>query len=80
MYTIYVLKNRTGKIYIGQSSNLNRRIIEHNITGTGYTSKHRPWEIVYTEDFETRKDAMAREKYFKTGKGREELEIKLTGT
>lgn len=74
MYTVYILKNPQGKIYIGQTSDLEKRIREHNISGVGYTSKHRPWILIHTEEFETRSKAMNREKYFKTGKGR--LEIK----
>jgi putative endonuclease len=42
-----------------------------------YTKKHMPWELVYYESFETRSEAMAREKFFKTGKGRDWLMNKI---
>jgi putative endonuclease len=34
---------------------------------------YRPWILIYTENFETRKEAMRREKFFKSGQGREEV-------
>jgi putative endonuclease len=40
---------------------------------TNFTSKYRPWELVYFETFPTRSEAMRREKFFKTGRGREFL-------
>ena len=44
----------------------------HNKLGTkGWTIKFRPWKIVYTEEFENKKDALAKEKWFKSGAGRE---------
>lgn len=73
MYTIYVLQNSDGKLYIGQTSDLNRRIQEHNITGTGYTSKYRPWRLLWSKDFSIREEVVQQEKYLKTGAGRDWL-------
>ena len=71
MFSVYIIKNKDGKIYIGQTDNLERRIIEHNETGVGYTAKFRPWEIMLEEKFSTRSRAMRREHYLKTGAGRD---------
>ncbi len=68
---IYVLENNNGKIYIGQTYSLEKRLSEHNDTGFGYTSKFRPWRLIHSERFITRKEAMARERYLKTGAGRD---------
>jgi putative endonuclease len=76
---VYILKNSENKIYIGQTSDLSRRLEEHNFTGVGYTSKHRPWVLVHTEEFKTRSKAMSREKYFKTGKGRIKIKEIIVG-
>ncbi len=70
-YIVYIIKNNNGKIYIGQTSQLEKRIGEHNFTGQGYTSKYRPWHLIHKEEYLTRKDAMSREKFLKTGKGRD---------
>ena len=60
------------KIYIGYTSNLEERFKSHNELATkGWTIKFRPWEIVHTEIFEIKVDAMRREKELKSAKGRE---------
>jgi putative endonuclease len=71
MFTVYVLTNKVGKRYVGHTSDVKRRLNEHNNTGIGFTSKHRPWVLSYTEEYESRSEAMIREKFLKTGKGRE---------
>jgi putative endonuclease len=78
MFVVYILKNNQGKIYIGSTSDLNRRLEEHNITGTGFTSKYRPWVVIHTESFQSRPQAMKREKYLKTGAGRDWIKINIT--
>ena len=73
MFQVYALHSPSyGKIYIGYSSNLNARLISHNFFATkGYTVKYRPWELVYCETAESKKQAMDREKELKSAKGRE---------
>ena len=46
---------------------------EHNETGEGFTKRYRPWEILFTESCISKSEAIQREKYYKTGKGREEI-------
>ena len=72
MFTVYVLySERYNKIYIGYTSDLEKRFKSHNELGIkGWTVKFRPWEIVYTEIFETKSSAMKREKELKTSRGR----------
>ena len=75
MFHIYIICCvETGKRYIGQTSDLERRIIEHNdrIENPGkYTSKNAgTWLLIHSECFETRSAAMGREKWLKSGVGR----------
>ena len=53
MFTVYVLySEKYNKIYIGYSSNIDQRLLSHNELETkGYTSKFRPWKLIYTEVF-----------------------------
>ena len=78
-YFVYALQNLDGKLYIGQTWNIQKRLQEHNEEGNGYTAKFRPWRLVYTEIVISRKEAMQREKYLKTGVGREWLKKNATG-
>ncbi len=63
--------------YYGSTENIEKRLQEHNSGFGKYTSKYAPWELVYFECFETRSEAVKREKYFKTGVGREFIKNKL---
>ena len=73
-YWVYVIQSETtGKLYIGQTSNLEERIDRHNSDygKDRYTRKQEgPWELVYSEELETRSAAIRRERFFKSGGGR----------
>ena len=73
MFTVYVLYSpKFNRIYIGYTSNLEQRFISHNkLSKKGYTIRYRPWVIAFTEIYQDKEEAMRREKFFKTGKGRE---------
>jgi len=73
MFTIYVLYSPPhNKIYIGFSSNIKQRMLSHNQLATkGYTVKFRPWILIHTEVFETKSEAMKREKELKSANGRQ---------
>ena len=72
MFTVYVLHSRKfNKIYIGYTSDLEKRILAHNKLATkGWTIKFRPWELVLSEEFDTKTLAMIREKQLKSFQGR----------
>ena len=77
-YIVYILKSeKTGNSYVGHTSDLNKRLLEHNSGKSIATRNRRPWVLVYKEEYETRSEAMKRESYFKSVKGR--LELKLQG-
>jgi len=73
MQTVYILYSKKfNKIYIGCTSNIEARFKSHNELGTkGWTIKFRPWEIAYTEEFDSKREALDREKQLKGAKGRE---------
>ena len=73
MFTVYVLYSRKfKKIYVGFTSDLEARFKSHNELGTkGWTIKYRPWIILYQEEFDSKSEAMKRERELKSGRGRE---------
>lgn len=74
-YTLYILQNSEDRFYIGQTSDLEKRIERHNAGDNPYTKHKGPWVLVYTEIFGNRGDAMIREKQLK--KWRRELLLNL---
>lgn len=72
MFTVYILYSVSfKKIYIGFTSDITSRLKSHNELATkGYTLRYRPWTIIHTEAFDTKKEAMLREKWLKSGVGR----------
>ncbi|MBI2171040.1 MAG: GIY-YIG nuclease family protein [Chloroflexi bacterium] len=80
MYTVYVLLSKsTGKQYIGQTQDLTRRLTEHEQGIARYTRNRGPWELVHHEILKTRAEAMKRERFLKSGQGREWLKGRLSG-
>ncbi|HRH56321.1 MAG TPA: GIY-YIG nuclease family protein [Chitinophagales bacterium] len=74
MFYVYVLKSqKTKSLYKGQTDNLENRLKEHNTGKVKSTKGFRPWEIIYYEEFPEREDAVSREKYLKSGIGRQFL-------
>ncbi|MCB0374205.1 MAG: GIY-YIG nuclease family protein, partial [Muricauda sp.] len=77
-YYAYVLRSLVdGRLYKGYTEDIKKRLEEHNLGKSKSTKGYLPWELVYLEKFETRKEAIEREKYFKTGIGREFIASKL---
>ena len=77
-YFIYVLKSQVdGRLYKGLTNNIERRIYEHNNGNTKSTRSYRPWKLVHKESFDSRAEAREKEKYLKSGIGREFLKKTL---
>ena len=73
-YTAYVLQSRKdGEFYIGHSDNLRARLARHHSGGVRATGHRRPLHLVFKENFSTRKEAVMRERWFKSGMGRKFL-------
>ena len=74
MYHAYVLKSDSFEVlYKGHTSDLEKRLKAHNEGKSPYTRNKGPWRLVYSESFNTKSEAIKREKFFKSGKGREIL-------
>ena len=74
MYYVYVMSSKTRKyIYVGITNNLSRRIAEHNSGYNKTTRTYRPFKLILSEEFTTRTTARKREKYLKSGIGKEFL-------
>ena len=52
------------------TSNLEKRLLEHNSGNTKSTKPYLPWEILYKEEFSSRVEARKRELYLKSAAGR----------
>lgn len=81
MYHVYVLQSaKTGRFYVGSTGNIEDRIRDHN-SGLSKATRHGiPWHLIHKEEFPTRAEAARRERYYKTGKGREELKGQLASS
>ncbi len=66
-----------GKLYIGFTEDLRKRIIRHNLKLTKSTKSRAPLELIYYEAYKNKKDALRREKFFKTGWGRQYISKNL---
>jgi putative endonuclease len=79
MHYIYVLKSlKDNGLYIGSSSDLKRRIQEHQRGLSKSTKNRRPWKLIYYEASLSKTDALKREKYLKSTWGRRYLKNRLS--
>ncbi|MCR4283934.1 MAG: GIY-YIG nuclease family protein [Parcubacteria group bacterium] len=74
MYYTYAIKSEVRNyIYVGLTNNLDRRIKQHNDKKERTTRAYAPFRILFIEKFTTRTDARQKEKYLKSGAGKEYL-------
>lgn len=70
MHYVYVLRSiKDDSLYIGYTTNLKRRILEHNRQLNFSTKSNAPWKIIFFEGYLEEKDAERREQYLKTSQG-----------
>ena len=80
-YYSYVLRStKNGILYKGSTQNLEIRLQTHNSGKVKFSSKNIPWELVISEEFSTRSEAVKREKWYKSGVGRDWINSKLQST
>ncbi len=72
MYYVYIIRsiNYPDQIYVGHTSNLKKRLSNHNCGTTFHTDKYRPWDLVVFLGFKEEIKAIEFEKYLKSGSGR----------
>ncbi len=71
-YYVYIIQSLKDKsFYSGMTSNLERRVKEHNKSDIKTTRSKKPWRLVYSQNYPSRVEAREREQYLKSGQGRE---------
>ena len=72
MRTVYILQSQSDpeRYYVGQTTALDIRILEHQTSLSGYTSEHGPWQLTVAIQFRDATRAFLFERYLKTGSGR----------
>ncbi len=74
MFYTYVLRSlKNGRQYTGSTGNLERRLAEHNQGKTKSIKFNGLFELIYKEPYNSRLEAVRREMFLKSGKGREYL-------
>ena len=76
-FYVYVLQCSDGSFYKGQTDDMPRRLREHDDGLVDWTAPRRPVYLVHWESFDTRKESVDREKWLKSGEGREWLAQKM---
>ncbi len=72
----YILKCADDTLYTGWTTDIDRRVLEHNSgKGAKYTKCRRPVQLCYYEEFESKEDAMSREYKIKQLSRKEKLEL-----
>lgn len=70
-FFVYILQSlKDFSFYVGQCSDLDRRVSKHNDGMGRYTAPKMPWRLVYFEMYDTRKESILREKQIKRMKSK----------
>lgn len=78
MFYNYILQGiKNGNLYIGYTTDLKRRLKEHNQGLNKSTKPYRPWKLIYYEACLNELDAKRREKYLKKTQGQRLLKRRL---
>jgi putative endonuclease len=78
MFYVYLLHSTNDNgFYIGYSTDLKRRLSEHNGGASVATKSRGPWKLIYYEAYTQREDAEGQEKFLKSGARRHFLRTQL---
>jgi putative endonuclease len=76
MFFVYAISSQVRNyIYVGMTKDLKARIKRHNEKRGRTTRAYVPFQLIYSEQLETRPEARIREKYWKSGIGKEKLRL-----
>jgi len=79
-YFLYILQSASfDKYYVGISSNPIRRLMFHNSIEKGFTSRYRPWKIVFTQEFLSKLSANQSELKIKNWKNKTMIQRVIKG-
>lgn len=73
VYCVYVLECGDGSFYKGQTNDFPKRLRQHEAGQVSWTAKHLPVKPIHWEVFSSQQEAIRREQFLKSGKGREWL-------
>ena len=73
VYFVYVLRNPQGRLYVGFTTDLERRLAQHRNDEGGWTRGRGPWELVHYATFADRVEALRHERNLKRGGTNQEL-------
>ena len=80
MYYVYILYSESGdRYYKGMSQNPENRLEYHNTKEKGYTSRYRPWKLVWKQKYDTKQEALSVEQKLKKWKSRKMIERVIRG-
>ncbi|MEK7514867.1 MAG: GIY-YIG nuclease family protein [Patescibacteria group bacterium] len=72
-FFVYILKSeKDNGLYVGMSQDVGKRLASHNFGSTRSTKYRRPLKVIYVEEYSTRVEARAREKFLKSYAGSSE--------
>jgi putative endonuclease len=72
MYYVYILQSiKDQSFYIGYSKDPKARLEKHNRPHKGYTARKQPWEIFFIEQYQTKEEALQRERFIKKQKSKQ---------
>jgi putative endonuclease len=75
-YFVYLLRCKNGSIYTGITTDTQRRLAEHkNKRGGRYTRSHEVQEIIYTEEYPNRSEALKREAEIKSWRRKKKINL-----
>jgi len=78
MYYAYILQSKKdSRLYKGFTTDLKKRLLEHNNGLVTSTKPWRSWKLIYYEAYLDKKDSIAREKYLKSGWGKRYIDKTL---
>ena len=74
---VYILRSmKDGRFYVGMTENLEKRLSQHNSGRTKSTKGYIPWKLFFSEEYSDRISAREREKYLKSGFGKQWIKEK----
>jgi predicted GIY-YIG superfamily endonuclease len=69
-FYVYAIMAKNGRVYVGQTADLDRRLEQHNAGAVESTKADRPWEFIKTQTCESREQARFFEWQLKRSRGR----------
>ena len=80
MFVVYVIESSEGYRYTGFTTDIEKRLNQHNHGISFWTKRGTNWKVIYTETFQDKKEALKRERWLKSGKGRQFLKTLLSSS